>query len=201
MTIFQPGAADPYWYEWFVGLDKLISLIDPSTNIDSVTFQHSNLEGIDDVVVRFTDETPPCCYQVKHTRTEESVSKNFTFGSLIAKSESGKTLIKSLANGWNSFQESNEVTPTIIVYSNKKAGPNKTSACFDGLSYKCRPIDDFFELLSDAFQNQGIDSIPTLPTKISIFNSAILLLKQVLMNKRLFVSEFHQTRPSKPITI
>ena len=61
MTIFQPGAADPYWYEWFVGLDKLISLIDPSTNIDSVTFQHSNLEGIDDVVVRFTDETPPCC--------------------------------------------------------------------------------------------------------------------------------------------
>lgn len=165
MTIFQPGAADPYWYEWFVGLDKLISLIDPSTNIDSVTFQHSNLEGIDDVVVRFTDETPPCCYQVKHTRTEESVSKNFTFGSLIAKSESGKTLIKSLANGWNSFQESNEVTPTIIVYSNKKAGPNKTSACFDGLSYKCRPIDDFFELLSDAFQNQGIDSIPTFADK------------------------------------
>lgn len=59
MTIFQPGAADPYWYEWFVGLDKLISLIDPSTNIDSVLFNTLIWKVIDDVVVRFIRRNTP----------------------------------------------------------------------------------------------------------------------------------------------
>ena len=62
----QPGIADPYWYEWSVGLLKVIDMIAGLDAIESVTFQEAGIAGIDDVVIRYADGRPPTCYQVKH---------------------------------------------------------------------------------------------------------------------------------------
>ena len=65
MSSTQPGSGDPYWYEWYVGLDNVIDLIAGRGGISSVTFQEANLTGIDDVVVRYQDNRGATCYQVK----------------------------------------------------------------------------------------------------------------------------------------
>lgn len=33
-----PGIGDLYWYEWYIGLEQVINMLDPDTNIKSVTF-------------------------------------------------------------------------------------------------------------------------------------------------------------------
>lgn len=38
-----PGIGDPYWYEWYVGLEQVIKMIDPDSGIVSVVFQHPDL--------------------------------------------------------------------------------------------------------------------------------------------------------------
>lgn len=65
MPPIQPGSGDPYWYEWYVGLDRVIDLIAGNDDIESVTFQEATLPGIDDVVVRYRSERGATCYQVK----------------------------------------------------------------------------------------------------------------------------------------
>ena len=54
----QPGIADPYWYEWSVGLIKVVDTIAGVDAIESVTFQEAGITGIDDVVVRYVDGRP-----------------------------------------------------------------------------------------------------------------------------------------------
>jgi hypothetical protein len=51
------GKADPYWYEWNVGLEKVIEMLHPDSTIASVEFQQKGVKGWDDVVVRFVDRT------------------------------------------------------------------------------------------------------------------------------------------------
>lgn len=57
----QPGTGDPYWFEWYVGLDYVISMLAESDNIESVVFQKAGLEGIDDVVVHRSHGLPMLC--------------------------------------------------------------------------------------------------------------------------------------------
>lgn len=161
MAVSQPGAGDPYWYEWFVGLDKVIDLLLPETNVESVTFQYPDLEGIDDIVVKFKDGTAPCCYQVKHTRVEKLGSRNLTFNSLVVKHENGRSLIGSLAGGWKTFLETQGVAPTVVLYSNRSVGESTGSAHFEGEAYKSKPLKDFIELLKPLLETWGSETLPT----------------------------------------
>ncbi len=68
----QPGAGDPYWFEWYVGLDYVISMLGIDSDIESVTFQEAGLEGIDDVVVHRSHGFPMVCVQVKHKKMSTS---------------------------------------------------------------------------------------------------------------------------------
>ncbi|MGR5959351.1 hypothetical protein ACT7DM_06005 [Bacillus cereus] len=40
MNISNPtsGIADPYWYEWAVGLNYAIDMLNPDNNIESISF-------------------------------------------------------------------------------------------------------------------------------------------------------------------
>ncbi|MBK7264848.1 MAG: hypothetical protein IPI12_00570 [Ignavibacteriales bacterium] len=76
------GSGDPYWYRVSVGLLRIIDMLNPDNGIDSVTFQSFEVSGWDDVVVRY-ESGKVDYYQIKHSRTEGSI----TFGYLVSNSE------------------------------------------------------------------------------------------------------------------
>lgn len=86
----QPGTGDPYWFEWYVGLDYVISMLAGDDDIESVTFQKAGLEGVDDVVVRRRRGLPTLCVQVKHKKISTSATDNLTFGALTRASSEEK---------------------------------------------------------------------------------------------------------------
>lgn len=52
----MPGAGDPYFYEWYVGLENVIKMLNPDSGIKHVIFQHDEYDTIDDVVVEYANE-------------------------------------------------------------------------------------------------------------------------------------------------
>lgn len=96
MKSSNPGAGlgDPYWYEWSVGLEYVLDLLDPAKNVSSVTLQKSGHKGLDDVVVAFADGTNRFI-QVKHTRAEDSL----TFGEMVTSGKNEDSLLKHMAAG------------------------------------------------------------------------------------------------------
>ena len=115
MKSASAGRGDPYWYEWFVGLIEIVEMLDPASGIASVAFQVSGIKGWDDVVVQLTDGRR--CYQVKHTRDENSL----TFGDLISEDEKGESLLRSLFTAWHTGNF-NDGRTTCILYTNREAG-------------------------------------------------------------------------------
>lgn len=95
------GIGDPYWYEWSVGLLHVLDMLDDSSGIAGVTLQASDVQGLDDVVVRYHDGSR-LCIQVKHTREANTL----TFGSLVspgpenAKGKRKPSLLGALAAAW-----------------------------------------------------------------------------------------------------
>lgn len=74
-----PGIADPYWFEWYVGLKYVIQMLNPDSGIACVIFQHPNHDTIDDVVVEYMGGTKELCFQVKHEiMTSTSVNLTLT---------------------------------------------------------------------------------------------------------------------------
>lgn len=150
----QPGAGDPYWFEWYVGLNYVISMLTGLDQIESVTFQEVGLEGVDDVVVRRSHGLPMVCVQVKHKKASTATANNLTFGSLVAEGESGekqspnKSLLASLAAGWKQVSREEEAIPEIILYTNRALGKNKTGAEYMGKPYKRLPLGEFWDKLS-----------------------------------------------------
>ncbi len=134
-----PGIGDPYWYEWFVGVENIIKMLNPDNGIEYVIFQSSAYETIDDVVVG-KKENMEVCYQVKHVRTE----KNLTFSALIDKDEeSKKSLLASIAEGW---EKTGNINIIPILYSNKAIGirSSKRTSKITQNKYKCLSLKDFF---------------------------------------------------------
>lgn len=108
MSSTQPGSGDPYWYEWYVGLDNVINLIAGRDDINSVTFQEANLTGIDDVVVRYRDNRGATCYQVKFKKETTASARDITFATLVSNNTTTrkKALVGELAAGWKQLFES-----------------------------------------------------------------------------------------------
>ena len=82
----MPGAGDAYFYEWYVGLENVIKMLNPDSGIRCVVFQHDEYDTVDDVVVEFANGDTQMCYQVKHN-IETAAPRSLTFGSMLEVSE------------------------------------------------------------------------------------------------------------------
>lgn len=147
----HPGIADPYWFEWYVGLKYVIDMINPDSKISGVTFQHESYSTIDDVVVEYNNGTIQMCYQIKH-EIATSQSNNLTFGKLLEKDKNGKILFQSLFQGWKeaTLEMSSEIKP--ILYTNRKLLNRRAGRNFNGNKYSAYPVDRFLLLMQDVFK-------------------------------------------------
>ncbi len=109
--MISSGIGDPYWYEWFVGVDYILDMLYHNSPIMSVTFQASDVEGIDDVIVSYFNGKSRCI-QVKHSRIGETLSfRDFFSGS--------NSWIVKMALGWVKMKDSvTECVP--VLYTNRK---------------------------------------------------------------------------------
>jgi len=80
MDTSSAGKGTPYWYEWTVGLIKVVEMLYAESGISSVSFQQAGIKGWDDVVVRYKDGRIEFI-QVKHSRN----GTNITFGSFTSR--------------------------------------------------------------------------------------------------------------------
>ncbi|WP_459195765.1 hypothetical protein [Wukongibacter baidiensis] len=164
-----PGIGDPYWYEWSVGLKKIIEMLNPDNKIDYVILQSEKHNTIDDVVVVKKNNSEEFCYQVKHSR-DISSANNMTFSKLFESSGSerekdniGKSLLNSIAFGWN---EEHKKSPSVeihpIIYTNRKSGPKKTTRNkkFQSGTYKALPLEEFLNKIKKRITDvKDIDEI------------------------------------------
>lgn len=147
----KPGMGDPYWYEWSIGQKYILDMLNPDNQIKSVSLQENISLGLDDVVVKYIDNTA-LCIQIKHTRADDTI----TFGDIIASSGesddkiSNKSLLKELADSWYSEKDNySKITP--LIYTNRTAGVTPASAKFDdhGKKYKRPPLKEFWSIVKE----------------------------------------------------
>lgn len=140
------GIADAYWYEWYAGLEKVLDLLNPDSGVVGVTLQASQQQGLDDIVVRYDDKKMECI-QVKHTRTDATLTYTYLF---CQHTENGKTkaaLIKEYSDDWKRVKDTyRRCVP--IIYTNKIIG-NKSYTPTGDKGYKRPPLKDFWSALKD----------------------------------------------------
>src|SRR5207244_2443131 len=112
-----PGIADPYWYEWTVGLEQVVALLNPDNQIASVTFQAPTLTGLDDVAITLTNGDRRLI-QVKHTRADRSL----TFSQLVVADDGDdESLLAYTARVWHEAQVSGgKAVP--VIFTNRGLG-------------------------------------------------------------------------------
>jgi hypothetical protein len=118
-SLEESGLHDPYWYEISVGQEYLISMLNTDSKITSVTLQKSIGDGLDDVVITYSDNSQKCI-QVKHSR----VDANFTFASLISKTDKKPSLVRKLATGWK--DQSQNIKTEVTLLTNRQVGEQKS---------------------------------------------------------------------------
>ena len=133
----KPGMGDPYWYEWSVGEQQIINMLNGDNNIEFVELQANVGLGLDDVVVTYKDGSA-LCIQVKHTRAEDTL----TFTDLIYSAKNtSKSLLAELADSWQ--EESSKYTKVIPqIFTNRRTG--QVSSLTKGKDKFIRPALDFF---------------------------------------------------------
>lgn len=158
MSSTQPGSGDPYWYEWYVGLDNVINLIAGRNDISSVTFQEANLTGIDDVVIRYQDNRGATCYQVKFKKETTASARDITFATLVSNNTTTrkKALVGELAAGWKQLFESEGTPPNVILYSNRAFGMGGNTRSYQGIKYHPLPLYSFKEKIDKLLDNNDL---------------------------------------------
>ncbi len=140
----KPGMGDPYWYEWSVGEQYIIDMLNPDNGIKTVTLQAFVSLGLDDVVVSYDDDTT-LFIQVKHSRTNASL----TFGDLVDQ-DKGVSLLGQLADSW--CKEKEKYTKTkVYLFTNRKSGERVSTVRKGG--YKRPPLDFFWKELRSQIEN------------------------------------------------
>ncbi|WP_366922799.1 ATP-binding protein [Metallumcola ferriviriculae] len=138
------GIGDPYWYEWSIGLLHALDMLNPDNNIKHVILQANDLQGLDDVVVVYNNDDASCI-QIKHTRESDSI----TFGDMVYKTESKKSLLNSMCSDWQNAQEKGYVSCKAILYTNRKIGVYKSSGVDnENVKYERPPLKGFLELIN-----------------------------------------------------
>ena len=133
----KPGMGDPYWYEWSVGEQQIINMLNEENNIEYVELQANVGLGLDDVVVTYSDDKV-LCIQVKHTRADDTL----TFADLVySAKKTSKSLLAELADSWQ--EESHRYTEVIPqVFTNRRKG--QVSSTTKGEDTFVRPALDVF---------------------------------------------------------
>lgn len=118
----KPGMGDPYWYEWSVGEQQIINMLNEDNNIEFVELQANVGLGLDDVVVTYSDGRV-LCIQVKHTRADDTL----TFADLVYPTKkTSKSLLAELADSWQ--EESSKYTEVIPqIFTNRRKGQVSSS--------------------------------------------------------------------------
>jgi len=136
------GIGDPYWYEWYVGLSFVIKMLNSDNGIESVVFQKGDYHTIDDVVVKYKDGAQEYCYQVK-SENELLNRSALTFNEVVKQDRNGKSLIKSLAEGWDEASRitGHDIIP--VLFTNKTSGKSSLQRTYNNKTYKAAPLGDF----------------------------------------------------------
>ena len=151
--LITSGQHDPYWYESFVGLTEVVNLLDPDAGVERVTLQAGDIGGWDDVVVLLNGGRRRC-YQVKHTREDNSL----TFGDLVQGQTASDEVITArrkgplLAHLFKCWRDSglNDGQTECILYTNRAAGtrPYTTDA-----GIRRPPLLEFWNWLAGAVKD------------------------------------------------
>ena len=146
----KPGMGDPYWYEWSVGLQYIIDMLNPDSEINYVELQADVPLGLDDVVVTY-ENGEKLFVQVKHTRANDTL----TFGDLVSSSsENGQSILQELASGWN--KEKDKYTrSSVLLFTNRLAG-NRIGHVRTGTTFQRPAFDGFWPKLRE--QIESVDS-------------------------------------------
>ncbi|MFQ6368456.1 ATP-binding protein [Enterococcus hirae] len=114
------GIGDPYFYEWTVGIEKVINLMIPEEKMKSVTLQSTMAMSLDDVVCEYEDYFE--YIQVKHSRE----NKSFGFSSLLHSTDKNKSLMNKIANSWKKLREKEKLGQAILL-TNRRAVENESA--------------------------------------------------------------------------
>lgn len=138
----KPGMADPYWYEWSVGQQYIIDMLNPDNRIQCVELQANVKLGLDDVVVTY-ENGETLFIQVKHTRADDTL----TFGNLVStdNSKSKYSLLGELAKSWSDEKDNYQKTK-VCLFTNRRAG-NRASSVGEDNSIKRPALRLFWENL------------------------------------------------------
>ena len=137
----MPGAGDPYFYEWYVGLENVIKMLNPDSGIRCVVFQHDEYDAVDDVVVEYADGDTQMCYQVKHN-IETAAPRSLTFGSMLEASEN-QCLFEAMFQGWKRACASSGAVIQPVLFTNRVIHSRRTRRSVNGKSYQAYAIDQF----------------------------------------------------------
>jgi hypothetical protein len=134
------GIGDPYWYEWTVGLHSIVDMLNPENKIKSVTFQNSQIESWDDVIVRF-ESGGVDYYQIKHTYSNDT----FSYSDLISSVGEEESLLKKLSKAWKKIP--NKGNSRFIIFSNRKIGTNRSNIERSGRRFMRPSLEEFWQFL------------------------------------------------------
>ena len=157
-----PGIADPYWYEWYVGLKYIIRMLNPDSGIESVVFQHPDYRPLDDIVVEYKDGRKQLCLQVKH-EISTSKSENLTFGKLLQRdSNTKKCLIKSLYDAWKKANINPDDTIEPVLFTNRHTIERRAGRTYNKTHYSAYSINTFLDKMRNRIKAMASASIFTI---------------------------------------
>lgn len=139
------GSGEPYWYEWTVGLLKVVEMLHSDSDIKSVTLQAHGPKGWDDVVVQRTEGRCDF-YQVKHSRA----GTKFTFSSLVA-TDAGDSLLQTLFASWKELKLDPQ-RDRCFLFTNREAGERPTTS---ERGIKRPPLLEFIRWLKSAIPGRN----------------------------------------------
>lgn len=127
------GIGDPYWYEWTIGQKYVVDMLNPDNQIDYVILQATEAQGLDDVVVVYSNGTSEYV-QVKHTRAEDTL----TFGNMLS-------LLKSMSTAW-ATQKNKWVKCSPVLFTNRILSTNSSNLKDPNGKEQFRPALNMFLL-------------------------------------------------------
>lgn len=134
------GIHDPYWYEATVGQEYLLKMLDDKSGIQSVTFQKTSSNTLDDVVIKLKNNKQRCV-QVKHSRVDSS----FTFSSLFSPQQD--SLFAKLFFDW--MNEDSFIKTDVILFTNRDLGDQDSNVEIGGNKVQVPSIKKCYEFLKE----------------------------------------------------
>jgi hypothetical protein len=182
------GIGDPYFYEWTVGLEKIVSLMLPDKKLQSVTLQSSTAGSLDDVVCEYSDLIE--YIQVKHTRIDEKLG----FGYLVSTKSNPVSLLNKIARSWNQLRDGDKNVKAILL-TNRRLVDNATSITrtdsniqvpsfrefwdwFEKTIHRCSSLSELFEQTPE----EWISVVQVIIKEVDVFDGDVELLMDFLRN-------------------